>query len=131
MGRCGYSWYMKRKAEPAAEAADKNEQADKPRPKIEMKPHKDFVFLCESRDGSNQILTNTLSLSQQVVPVENGPWDLVFSDDGFGALASSTTDDYVLLEDILDRHVYESGIGMLYFTEVLDREAKVILAAPS
>ena len=92
---------------------------------LNMVAHENNVFLCESRDGRNQILTSTLSLSQQVAPEQDGPWELVFSEDGFGALASTASDSYLLLEDLLDRHVYKSATGMLYITEYADREAKI------
>lgn len=70
-----------------------------------LEPHEGVVYLDATPLG--QVITNTLTLERKQCPPED-VWELTFVE-GYGALAASTSDRVLLLEDWLEFNIYRKG----------------------
>ena len=82
---------------------------------LSLLPHRGCVFLDQTPEG--QVVTHTLCLRRQTLPVEGGPYELEFDDDGFAAAVGTGEDDFLLMEEWLSRQAYRSDSGETYIVE--------------
>lgn len=79
---------------------------------LKLEPHSGRIFI--DSVGTEQVITDAVCLRQSIVP-GHGPWDIVFDDEGFGALVSEHPGEEVrLLEHFLGRSLYTSDSGQLF-----------------
>lgn len=76
---------------------------------LSLVPHDGRVYIDDSGEG--QLVTHTLTLRQQMAPIEGGPWSLHMDSDGFGALLSDSGETVILLEEWLTRQLYQCDEG--------------------
>lgn len=76
---------------------------------LSLVPHDGRVYIDDSGEG--QLVTHTLTLRQQMAPIEGGPWSLHMDSDGLGALLSDSGETVILLEEWLTRQLYQCDEG--------------------
>lgn len=96
---------------PPPDSSAEGAKGELARQHLVLVPHTGIVYL--DWHAGKQVLTHTGCLRRQVVGGE-GPWSIVFDEEGYAALVSDADEDVIVVEVFLSRSLYRAAGGELF-----------------